>query len=72
MSATDHNEQDKHECKQSAGDDNQPAHVRPDVGEFLLPSQLNRECSGYSYAPTGARGHADGGRLWTRALQLHS
>jgi hypothetical protein len=34
--ATDNDEQDKHDGEQTTGDQEQPAHVRSDVGELLL------------------------------------
>ena len=68
VSTTDDNEQYKHECQQSAGDDYQPTHVRADVGELLLSRQFNRRRNGRCRAPAGAGGRGDQGCLSTWAL----
>ncbi len=72
-STTDDDEQDKHECEQPTGDDNQSAHVGADVSELLLPSQLNRVGRGHCYAPAGANGRPDDGgfRQWAFVLNSH-
>ena len=58
-STTDDDEQDKHDREQPASDHEQPAHVRSDIGELLLTSQLGNAGSSRGHGPAGASGRGD-------------